>query len=45
MNGMKNINFGVVAQLGEHCICNAEVAGSSPVHSTGMNAYGTTWDL
>ena len=27
-------NYGALAQLGEHLICNQNVAGSSPVRST-----------
>ena len=31
--------FGGLAQLGERCLCKAEVVGSSPSSSTNLNQY------
>ena len=37
----KHRHFGLVAQLGERCVRNAEVMGSSPTRSTRKNLIRT----
>ena len=34
IGGRRAVNFGAVAQLGERCVRNAEVEGSTPFRST-----------
>lgn len=38
--GLAGLSVGDVAQLGEHCLCKAGVAGSTPVVSTGESVLG-----
>ena len=43
--GVQSMILGAVAQLGEHCVRNAEVVGSIPIGSTGCARRGVSGAL